>query len=115
MEYRSDTLVSVKAPQLSGQNNSFAPASSTLPADGKSTQILTLSVRDGQNNPVDVAATDIVISQTKGAGLHVSSPGRKSAGVYELLVTAGTANETLTLTPSVPPVKPAPPGSTPPP
>lgn len=98
---RSDTLVTVLAPEVNKQTSTFTPVSSMLTADGKSTQVLTLTLRDGNNQPADMDVKDISLNSSALKSAAVSALTRKSAGVYTVTVTAGTDNETVTLTPSV--------------
>ncbi|WP_249042830.1 inverse autotransporter beta domain-containing protein [Pantoea stewartii] len=98
---RSDTQVTVQAPEVNKQHSTFTPASSALPADGKSTQVLTLTLRDENNQAVDMDVKDISLKNSTLKSAAVSALTRKSAGVYTVTVTAGTDNETVTLTPSV--------------
>jgi len=98
---RSDTQVTVQAPEVNKQSSTFTPASSVLPADGRSTQALTLTLRGENNQAVDIDVKDIDLKKTVLKSAMVSELTRKSAGVYTVTVTAGTDNETVTLTPSV--------------
>lgn len=98
---RSDTQVTVQAPEVNKQASTFTPARSALPADGKSAQVLTLTLRDGNNQPVDIDVKDISLNSRALKSATVSALTRKSAGVYTVTVTAGTDVETVTLTPSV--------------
>jgi len=100
---RSETQVTVNGPALSTRHSTFTPVDSLLPADGKSQVTLTLTVRDEQQQPVDIALTDIQIAvkQSRAADLVVADPTRVSAGVYEVQVTAGTSEQSVTLTPSI--------------
>lgn len=98
---RSDTQVTVLAPMVSKQMSTFTPASSALAADGRSTQVLTLTLRDENNQMVDLAVKDITLKSGALKSSTVSALTKKSAGVYTVTVTAGTDNETVTLTPSV--------------
>lgn len=98
---RSDTQVTVQAPEVNKQTSTFTPVSSVLPADGKSTQVLTLTLRDENNQAVDMDVKDISLKNSTLKSATVSALTRKSAGVYTVTVTAGTDVETVTLTPSV--------------
>lgn len=98
---RSDTQVTVQAPEVNKQNSTFTPESSTLSADGKSTQVLTLTLQDDNKQPVDMDVKDISLKNSALKSAAVSALTRKSAGVYTVTVTAGSDNETVTLTPSV--------------
>lgn len=97
----SATQVTLQAPEVSTANSSFTPATSTLPADGKSVQVLTLSLKDGQGNAmaVPVAEVKITASGVKSAG--VSPAQQQSTGVFDVIVTAGNDAETVILSPSV--------------
>lgn len=107
----SHTQVTVTTPPVDKNNSTFGPADSVLPADGSSRQVLTLTVMDGQKQPVDTPASNINITLTRSAGEKstreagtssaVSEPVKKSTGVFEITVTAGKVSETLTLTPQV--------------
>ncbi|MCO4161576.1 invasin domain 3-containing protein, partial [Citrobacter amalonaticus] len=126
----SDTVVVVKSADISVAKSTFLPdsplkasANSTyLPADGKSSGVATLTLVDEQNHPVDVALSDITLTSkistlpASAGGVKGTSKGlkaqpeqdatvsaftRKSAGVYQVTVTAGTKAELLTLTPVV--------------
>lgn len=98
---RSDTQVTVQAPLVNRDRSSFTPGESTLPADGESSQILTLTIRDDQNIPIDVDVAGIALSVVKNAETKVSVPVRKGVGVYEITVMAGTVSDTVKITPSV--------------
>ncbi|EBY6849608.1 LysM peptidoglycan-binding domain-containing protein [Salmonella enterica subsp. enterica] len=98
---RSDTQVTVQTPLVNEQHSTFTPGESTIPADGKSTQVLTLSVRDIQNNPVDVGTDDITFNIIKHNETQVSTPVKTNAGVYEVNVTSGMANDSVKITPTV--------------
>ncbi|MGO0693865.1 inverse autotransporter beta domain-containing protein [Pseudomonas guariconensis] len=102
---RSETRVTVNAPAVSARHSTLTPAHTVLPADGKTQQTLTLAIRDEQQQPVDIALADIQIAvaetQTRAGGIVVSKPERVSAGNYEVRVTAGSAPQSITLTPSV--------------
>ncbi|MBF8758132.1 inverse autotransporter beta domain-containing protein [Pseudomonas guariconensis] len=102
---RSETRVTVNAPAVSARHSTFTPASTVLPADGKTQQTLTLAIRDEQQQPVDIALADIQIAvaetQTRAGGIVISKPERVSAGHYEVQVTAGSTPQSITLTPSV--------------
>ena len=125
----SDTQVTVTAAEISVAKSRFLPDSplksspnaSYLPADGKTQGTATLTLVNDQNQPVDVPlsditlATDITVLPASGglqaasktlkasapADATVSALARKSAGVYEVTVTAGTKAERVTLTPAV--------------
>ncbi|UIA88214.1 inverse autotransporter beta domain-containing protein [Erwinia tracheiphila] len=98
---RSDTQVTVQAPKVNKQTSTLTPVSSVLPADGKSTQVLTLTLRNGNKQPVDIDVKDISLNSRALKSATVSALARKSTGVYTVTVTAGTDVEIVTLTPSV--------------
>ncbi|PKH18446.1 invasin, partial [Enterobacterales bacterium CwR94] len=98
---RSDTQVTVQAAAVSKQDSSFTPANSTLPADGKSLQLLTLTLKDERNQPVDLDVADVILENIVLKSATVSALIRKSAGIYTTTVTAGTDVEDITLTPTV--------------
>ncbi|MCU6172437.1 Ig-like domain-containing protein, partial [Enterobacter bugandensis] len=98
---RSTTQVTVQAPVISAENSTFTPAQSILPADGNSTQVLTLTLKDGQGAPVSVPADDVQFTTAQLNGATLSSPRLKDQGIFEVTVTAGTQAATLTVTPQV--------------
>ncbi|EOI6844097.1 inverse autotransporter beta domain-containing protein [Salmonella enterica] len=98
---RSDTQVTVLAPEVNRQTSTFTPVSSALPADGKSTQALTLTLRDENSQVVDIDVKDISLKNSPLKSATVSALAKQSVGVYTVTVTAGTDNETVTLTPAV--------------
>ncbi|QST30826.1 inverse autotransporter beta domain-containing protein (plasmid) [Escherichia albertii] len=98
---RSDTQVTVQAPEVNRQTSTFTPQSSVLPADGRSTQLLTLTLRNENNQVVDMDVKDISLNSSTLKSAAVSALTKKSAGVYSVTVTAGSDNETVVLTPSV--------------
>ncbi|WP_223803955.1 inverse autotransporter beta domain-containing protein [Kluyvera sp. CRP] len=98
---RAETQVTVQAPLVSAEKSTFTPASSMLPADGKSTQVLTLAVRDAEGQAVSIPAEEIVIKTGELHTATVSAPVQKDAGVFEVTVTAGTGRESVTVTPEI--------------
>ncbi|WP_158251383.1 MULTISPECIES: inverse autotransporter beta domain-containing protein, partial [Lelliottia] len=97
----SETQVSVHAPTVSQTSSTFMPLNSTLMADGRSNQTLTLMLRGSQGETVDVPATAITIRPDRLKSATLSEVSKKEAGVYEVTVTAGLDEETLLLTPEV--------------
>jgi adhesin/invasin len=101
---RSETRVVVTGTPVSGHYSTHLPSGSNLPSDGKSQQLLTLSVMDVSQAPLDINPEDITVNvaQARTAeGATVSALARKSTGVFEMIVTSGTVAETLSLTPVV--------------
>ncbi|WP_302053305.1 invasin domain 3-containing protein [Pseudomonas putida] len=100
---RSETQVTVNAPVFDAARSTFLPTDSVVPTNG-GVQVVTLTVRDGQDGLIDVPLSDLKLAVTRGTastGAKVSDFSRKSVGVYEVTVTAGTLPETLTLRPSI--------------
>lgn len=119
----SETQVTVNAAEIRVLYSTFTPESplsssttdSDLPADGVSSEVMTLTLLDEQKQPVDVPLEDITLTtkfttrSSSSSGLRaqpevdatVSALTRKSSGVYEATVTAGTKVELVTITPSV--------------
>ncbi|WP_254853268.1 Ig-like domain-containing protein [Xenorhabdus bovienii] len=99
--------VIVSSAAINTVNSLFSPEKSELAAEGKSTQKLTLTIKDKMNQPVDVNVEEITLkveSSHKTRGSHssqVSDFQRIAVGQYAVTVTAGTRTETLTLTPFV--------------
>lgn len=100
---RSNTQVTVLAavPVVNPLASTFTPASSELPADGTSTQVLTLSLKDEQSQPVDLDVKEIGLSSSALKSATVSGFTQQSAGVFTATLTAGVDVETVTLTPAV--------------
>ncbi|WPU21987.1 inverse autotransporter beta domain-containing protein [Cedecea neteri] len=100
---RSNTQVTV-LPTASVTNplaSTFTPASSVLPADGTSTQVLTLSLKDENSQPLDLDLKEIGLTSSALKSATVSGFTQQSAGVFTATLTAGVDAETVTLTPSV--------------
>ena len=97
----SETQITVLAPAVHAGNSTFLPASSVHPADGKTTQVLTLSLKDNNNQPVDVSAADIALGKAKSPSASFSDWTRKEAGVYEISVQAGLEDEKYVLAPVI--------------
>ena len=100
------TTVTVNARSFSTAYSGFSPLSSFLNADGTSSEVLTLTLRDAQQQPIDESADNIHIDSVstpsgKETSSSVSRIRRASLGVYEVTVTAGKTQEHLTLTPVV--------------
>jgi adhesin/invasin len=98
---KSETRVIVQAPDIDSTNSTFTPNNSTLPADGRSARVLTLIVKDRQNHSVDVAASAITLNTGQLKSAVVSELVRKSSGKYEVTVTAGRDNESVTISPEI--------------
>lgn len=84
-------------------NSTFTPENSTITANGTDEQVLTLTLKDANNNLLDVDASEITIANNaaKGTGsAQVGEVTKTSTGVFEVKVTAGTVEENLTLTPT---------------
>jgi len=102
---QSDIQVTVMVPVVDKQTSTFTSMGSELPADVKSTQVLTLTLQDESHQAADVDVNEIGLKVSEMKSATVSALTRESAGVYTLTVTAGTNNETVTLKPSVRGVK----------
>ncbi|MCW7738016.1 inverse autotransporter beta domain-containing protein, partial [Serratia bockelmannii] len=100
----SETQVTVLAPVISESLSSFMPASSTLLADGKSTQVLTLTLKDAQGGAVDMAESEVAIGVGDGRALksaRLSASKKTGPGIYAVTVTAGQDGEVVALRPVV--------------
>ncbi|PWI77090.1 hypothetical protein DEO48_26165 [Enterobacter sp. CGMCC 5087] len=100
------TTVTVNARSFSTAYSGFSPLSSFLNADGTSSEVLTLKLRDAQQQPIDESVDNIQIDKVstpsgQEKSSSVSGIRRTSLGIYEVTVTAGKAQELLTLTPVV--------------
>lgn len=100
----AQTLVSAIPGQLSAARSTFIPAESSLPADGHTTQTLTLTLADDSRLPVDLNAGSISIHREILSGSPQSatlSPlTRQAPGVYTVTVTAGVQSGSFRLTPA---------------
>ncbi|MEI2266776.1 inverse autotransporter beta domain-containing protein [Erwinia sp. CGal63] len=98
---RTETQITVTEANINVNSSSLLPVSSTLSADGHAQQTLTLTVKDGLGNPVDINEKEISVTKSvQGADeAKISGFTRQSAGRYTAVVTAGTHPETLTITP----------------
>ncbi|WP_371972977.1 invasin domain 3-containing protein [Lelliottia nimipressuralis] len=97
----SETQISVHAPVVSQTSSTFMPPNSTLTADGRSNQLLTLTLRDSQGETVDAPVTAINIRPDRLKSATLTEVSKKEPGVYEVTVTAGMDEETILLTPEV--------------
>ncbi|WP_061769914.1 invasin domain 3-containing protein [Serratia symbiotica] len=88
----SENRVTVQAPLIDAN-------SSTLTADGKSSQLLTLVLKDMQGQPLEMPLADIHMAVSALKSAHFSAVTQKQAGVYQVTVTAGSEAENITLTP----------------
>ncbi|KFD06610.1 hypothetical protein GRAQ_01735 [Rahnella aquatilis CIP 78.65 = ATCC 33071] len=100
---KSETQVSVMAPVISQDKSTFLPNASNLPADGKSTQLLVLTLKDNNDNYIDVPTSFLkfIISSRNNLKTVVSEPIKKSPGIYEITITAGSSPDLLTITPEL--------------
>lgn len=98
---QSETYVTVQAPQVNAVQSTLTPATSSLAADGRSLQFLTLNLRDENNQAVNMDLKDISLSSSLLKSATISALWRKSAGEFIVTVTAGMDPETVILTPSV--------------
>ncbi|WP_342754552.1 inverse autotransporter beta domain-containing protein [Pantoea sp. MBD-2R] len=100
---KAETQVTVTESAININTSSLLPASSSLSADGKSQQTLTLTVKDSQGYPVDINEREISIAkagQVANSDAQVTAFKRLSTGQYSAVVTAGTHPETLIVKPS---------------
>ncbi|MBB1199630.1 invasin [Enterobacteriaceae bacterium 89] len=98
---RTETQVTVLQPEINKNYSTFTPLESMLPADGTSTQLLVLTLRDYQQQLIDVAVSEINVVSTATDNSTVSALTKASKGVYELTVTAGKHAETINITPEI--------------
>ncbi|TPW46849.1 LysM peptidoglycan-binding domain-containing protein, partial [Serratia sp. SRS-8-S-2018] len=89
----SETQVTVSQPNASIGQSTFTPKESALPADGKSTQVLTLTVRDGQGNVMDVPEKDLSYDVHGAVSSTVSAVTKTGVGTYTVTVKAGKDRE----------------------
>ncbi|MBV4483810.1 invasin domain 3-containing protein [Pseudomonas khavaziana] len=94
-----ETQVTVQAPLVNLQHSTFIPAQSTIKADGKSKRVLTLSIKNSQAQPLSIPVSDIKFNVSPLNAATISAPVIKSAGVYEVVVTAGTRKGSVTVVP----------------
>lgn len=100
---KAETQVTVTEAAVSLAESSLTPPQSSLPADGKSQQILTLTVKDSQGNPVDIQEEEIDIGnleEMETSGAVLSAFKRQNAGQYTATLTAGKLAQAITITPA---------------
>ncbi|MEY0232904.1 Ig-like domain-containing protein [Providencia manganoxydans] len=111
--------VTVSQAAIFAGNSQVSPTKFTLAANGKAQQKVTITIKDKNNQLVDVAANELSLKITSAAPKHIraamnkasSTPNaelikiseftRVSAGQYHVTVTSGTKPESVTLTPVV--------------
>lgn len=98
---QATTQIVVKAPVIDNSKSTFLPVESTLTADDTSSVTLTLMIRDSQGRPADINVSHVDLSVSGKKSAKITDHKRTAAGTYELIVTAGTDEETVTFTPSV--------------
>ena len=89
----------VNAAAVSPANSTISPATPSIPADGLSTQVITVQARDLYNNNVTVGGEAVVFSKTGGGTL--SGTTDHGDGTYTAILTSplttGSATVTATL------------------
>lgn len=111
--------VTVTQAAIFAGNSEVSPKEFTLAANGKAQKKITITIKDKNNQLVDVAANEISLEMTSAAPKRIraimnkvpSTPNdelvkiseftRVSAGQYHVTVTSGTKPESVTLTPVV--------------
>lgn len=111
--------VTVSQAAIFAGNSQVSPTKFALAANGKAQQKITFTIKDKNNQLVDVAANEISLKMTSAAPKHIraamnkasSTPNaelikiseftRISAGQYHVTITSGTKPESVTLTPVV--------------
>lgn len=100
---KSQTRITVTQAAISQTESTLTPARSSLPADGRSRQVLTLTIRDSRGYPVDIQEDEIAIdnlADPEASGTTISPFKRQSAGQYAATVTAGKLTHAVTITPT---------------
>lgn len=111
---QAQSLVVVTAAAVSTVNSTLTPAEINLPADGSATEVLTLTLRDADGNPVTGMAGEISVAINQqaraGGGPEVTDFAEDSSqpGAYNATVKAGANAGTYQITPVVQNVKIAP-------
>ncbi|MDL4915035.1 MAG: inverse autotransporter beta domain-containing protein [Enterobacterales bacterium endosymbiont of Blomia tropicalis] len=112
---RAEAQVTVTQPAISAISSTLTPPESVMPADGRTQQTLTLSLKDSRGQQVDVGEGEITVSTKEKAyagkdavpaAAAKSQPAmtafrRQSAGIYTAVVTAGTIPDRYSVTPAV--------------
>ncbi|OON34684.1 hypothetical protein BTJ39_23540 [Izhakiella australiensis] len=112
---RAEAQVTVTQPAISAISSTLTPPESVMPADGRTQQTLTLSLKDSRGQQVDVGEGEITVSTKEKAyagkdavpaAAAKSQPAmtafrRQSAGIYTAVVTAGTMPDRYSVTPTV--------------
>lgn len=102
---RESTTINLIEDPISAQNSRFTTETSTINANGQSQAELILLIKDNSDQFIDVAVDEINIgvssSANRGATAQVGQLTKESTGKFSLIVTAGTVEETIVLTPTV--------------
>ncbi|WP_272668164.1 Ig-like domain-containing protein, partial [Providencia sp. PROV117] len=83
------------------ENSTFTANPAQLPPDGKSTSVLTLTVKDADGNPVSGETDKLVLNVSGDSDVTLSPVTEIAPGVYQATLTAGTTQGTATITPVV--------------
>ncbi|OHT23369.1 hypothetical protein A3Q29_21020, partial [Providencia stuartii] len=97
----TETQVTVQTPQVNAVQSTFTPTSTVLLANGRSTQTLTLKMKDVNGQPVNISVSDVEMTMDNVADASVLPLVSRGVGVAELTVTAGIKPTTLYLSPIV--------------
>ncbi|WP_049778768.1 inverse autotransporter beta domain-containing protein [Erwinia tasmaniensis] len=100
----ADTQVTVAQAAIDASMSPVTPEKITLPADGKTQQLLLLKINDRDGKPVDIAESEISVlreAKLRTAGsTTITAFSRSAAGEYVATLTAGTLPESFTLIPT---------------
>ncbi|WP_162208221.1 invasin domain 3-containing protein [Yersinia pekkanenii] len=93
---RATTLIKVNSQELSTTHSTLEAAPLTIEANGSDTSVVTLTLRDGSNNPV--TGQTVTFNTSLGS---VGTPTESGNGVYTAALTAGTLAGSATITANV--------------
>uniref|UniRef100_UPI001643F653 invasin domain 3-containing protein n=1 Tax=Yersinia rochesterensis TaxID=1604335 RepID=UPI001643F653 len=93
---QASMLITVNAPTINYANSTLVAAPVNIEANGSDTSLVTLTLRDNNNNPVTGQA--VALATTLGT---LGTVTEQASGVYTATLTAGTLAGTASLTASV--------------
>ncbi|MDE3235822.1 MAG: T9SS type A sorting domain-containing protein [Bacteroidota bacterium] len=80
--------------------STLSPTTATIPADGTSTQVLTVIAKDTYGNPLTTGGATVIITKTSGTG-NISTVTDNNDGTYSATVTAPLTGGSGTFTATI--------------
>ncbi|OTA20876.1 putative invasin [Xenorhabdus beddingii] len=101
----AEMQVHVLPAEVNANNSTFTAKDKEMPADGHSTTLLTLTLKDKEGNPISGVASDIKLVSSGLSGEDsdpaIAKMKETQPGIYESLLTAGGKVGVLNITPEV--------------